>query len=105
MMVTVTKDNFEKEVTQSEAVVVADFWATWCVPCKMMEPVLEKIEGDHGDKVKIAKINVDDNQELAAQFNIVSIPSLIVFHKGEMKDMHVGVVSQQALEKILGDYL
>ena len=100
-MTTVTKDNFEKEVLQSEAVVIADFWAPWCVPCKMMEPILEKMDSDHGDKLKIVKINVDEESELAVQFNVVSIPFLAIFQNGEMKNMQVGVVSQPLLEQML----
>ena len=69
-MVKVSKDNFKKEVLESDTVVVADFWASWCMPCKMMEPVLEKLAEHHADKVKIAKINVDEEPELSSQFNI-----------------------------------
>ena len=104
-MVKVSKDNFQKEVLESDTVVVADFWASWCMPCKMMEPVLEKLAEDHAGKVKIAKINVDEEPELSSQFNIVSIPSLIVFQGGEQVNMQVGVVSQQALEGLLESYL
>ena len=104
-MVKVSKDNFQKEVLESDTVVVADFWASWCMPCKMMEPVLEKLGEDHAGKVKIAKINVDEEPELSSQFNIVSIPSLLIFKGGEQVSMQVGVVSKQALESLLESYL
>jgi thioredoxin 1 len=104
-MLEVTSNNFEQEVLKSETVVLADFWAPWCVPCKMMEPVLEKLLSVHDGKIKIVKINVDDEAELAVKFNIVSIPSLLLFEKGEMKKMHVGAASQAVLEKFLKEYL
>ena len=104
-MVMVSKDTFKQEVLDSEEVVVADFWAPWCMPCKMMEPILEQLASDHEGKVKVVKINVDEEAELAAQFEIVSIPSLLIFNRGEMVNIHVGVVSQVALRKMLEGYL
>ena len=104
-MLEITKDTFEQEVLESDSVVLADFWAPWCVPCKIMEPVLEQISSDHGQRVKVVKINVDNEPELAAKFSIVSIPSLLVFDRGEMKKMHVGAASQPVLEAFLKDYL
>ena len=104
-MVKVSKATFKGEVLDSEGVVVADFWAPWCMPCKMMEPILERLSSDHGGKVKVVKINVDEESELAAQFNIVSIPSLIIFSRGEKVNMQVGVVAQAALEKMINEYL
>ena len=104
-MLEVTSNNFEQEVLKSETVILADFWAPWCVPCKMMEPVLEKLLSVHDGKIKIVRINVDDEAELAVKFNIVSIPSLLLFEKGEMKKMHVGAASQAVLENFLKEYL
>jgi len=104
-MESVTKETFDAEVLQSDAVVVADFWAPWCVPCKMMEPVLEKIAGNHGEKIRIVKINVDEEPDLAARYNIVSIPSLLVFDRGEKVDMQVGAVSEAVLDEFLQKYL
>ena len=104
-MLRVSKDNFQKEVLESTTVVVADFWATWCMPCKMMEPILDQIAEEHGENVKIAKVDVDEEPELATQFNIVSIPSLLVFHKGEKVGGHTGVVSQSVLNGMIKDYL
>ena len=104
-MVKVSKATFKGEVLDSESVVVADFWAPWCMPCKLMEPILERLSSDHGGKVKVVKINVDEESELAAQFNIVSIPSLIIFSRGEKVNMQVGVVAQAALEKMINEYL
>jgi thioredoxin 1 len=104
-MLEVTSKSFEQEVLKSETAVVADFWAPWCVPCKMMEPVLEKLSSAHDGKIKFVKINVDDESELAVQFNIVSIPSLLLFDEGEMKKMHVGAASQSVLESFLKEYI
>jgi thioredoxin 1 len=104
-IVEVTKDNFQKEVLDSDKVVLADFWASWCMPCKMMEPVLEKLATDHEERIKIAKVNVDEEGDLATQFGIMSIPTLLIFHGGEKVNQRVGVVSQQVLEEMLKDYL
>jgi thioredoxin 1 len=104
-MLEVTKDTFEQEVLKSEIVVLADFWAPWCMPCKIMEPVFQGLSSDHDQKIKVVRINVDQEPELAARFSIVSIPSLLVFDRGEMKKIHVGAAPQAVLEDFLKDYL
>ncbi|WP_449537183.1 thioredoxin [Ferdinandcohnia sp. Marseille-Q9671] len=91
----VTDQNFDAET--SEGLVLADFWAPWCGPCKMIAPVLEELDTEIGDKVKIVKLDVDDNQETAAKFGVMSIPTLLVFKNGEVVDKVVGYQPKEAL--------
>ncbi|RUU70550.1 thioredoxin, partial [Mesorhizobium sp. M7A.T.Ca.TU.009.01.1.2] len=88
--VKVDKSNFQADVLDANVPVVVDFWAEWCGPCKMIAPALEDIATELGAKVKIAKLNIDENPELAAQFGVRSIPTLMIFKGGEMADMKVG---------------
>lgn len=98
----VDDQNFKAET--SEGLVLADFWAPWCGPCKMIAPVLEELDGDMGDKVKIVKLNVDDNQETAAAFGVMSIPTLIVFKNGEAVDKVVGFKPKEALAEVINKH-
>ncbi|HEV7417997.1 thioredoxin [Tianweitania sediminis] len=95
--VKIDKNNFESDVLQSSEPVVVDFWAEWCGPCKMIAPALEEISQEMGGKVKIAKLNIDENPELAAQFGVRSIPTLMMFKNGEVADMKVGAAPKTAL--------
>ena len=96
-----TEKNFESEVIKSDKPVLVDFWAEWCGPCRMIAPIVEDIAKDLTGKLKVAKVNVDEAQELASQFNIMSIPTLILFKDGEPVDMIIGAMSKdQMLEKI-----
>ena len=101
--VVVTKTNFNAEVISSPVPVVADFWAEWCGPCKMIAPVLKDLASVYKDRLKVAKIDVDQEPELASQFNIVSIPTLLFFNKGQVVKQQIGAVPRQALEKIIKD--
>ncbi|HUI71277.1 MAG TPA: thioredoxin [Spirochaetia bacterium] len=103
--VVVTKTNFNDEVISSPVPVVADFWAEWCGPCKMIAPVLRELAAQYKDKLKVAKIDVDQEPELATQFNIVSIPTLLFFNKGQVVKQQIGAVPRQALEKLIRDIL
>ena len=103
--VNVTGANFTQEVLEAEVPVLADFWAEWCVPCKMMGPILEQLAEELDGKVKVAKINVDEAGELATQYNIVSIPTLVLFHKGEMVKQQIGAVPRKVLDQMLAEYL
>ena len=86
----VTDQNFEQEVITSDRPVVVDFWAPWCGPCRMIAPILDELAGQHGERVKFMKMNVDENQETAARFNVLSIPMVVLFEGGEAKDTVVG---------------
>jgi thioredoxin 1 len=103
--ITVTKGNFDTEVVKSAVPVVADFWAEWCGPCRMIAPVLKDLAKEYKDRIKIAKINVDQEPELAMQFNVASIPTLLFFSKGQVVKQQIGAVPRQALEKILKEIL
>ena len=103
--VTVTRGNFDAEVMKSAVPVVADFWAEWCGPCKMIAPVLKDLARDYKDKIKIAKIDVDAEVELAQQFNIVSIPTILVFNKGQVVKQQIGAVPRPALEKMIKELI
>ncbi|UIK01416.1 thioredoxin (plasmid) [Rhizobium leguminosarum] len=98
-MATVKVDinNFQSEVLESAQPVVVDFWAEWCGPCKMIAPSLEEIAVEMEGKVKVAKLNIDENPELAAQFGVLSIPTLAIFKGGEVADISVGAQSKTAI--------
>ena len=94
--------SFESDVLQAEGPVVVDFWAPWCGPCKMVGPVLEKLAAEHNEKVTVAKVNVDEHQELAARYGIMSIPTVILFEGGKVKSQIVGARSQKDYEREFG---
>lgn len=88
---TITQDNFEKEVLQSEIPVLIDLWAVWCGPCKVLSPIVEEIAQEYQGKIKVGKINVDENPDIAMKYDVRSIPTLILFKKGEIVSHMVGV--------------
>jgi thioredoxin 1 len=103
MAITHATDQTFQEETGS-GVVLVDFWAPWCGPCKMIAPVLEELDGEIGDSVKIVKVDVDDNQGTASQFGIMSIPTLLVLKDGEVVDKVVGFQPKEALSELLAKH-
>ncbi len=104
-IVKVTADTFKAEVLESSEAVLADFWAVWCMPCRMMEPVVEKLAEAYDGRLKVVKVNVDEEQALAGQYGIQSIPTFLVFHKGQLVNKVLGAVPQRALEQLIKDYV
>ena len=100
-----TDQNFEEEVIKSTVPVVIDFWAAWCVPCKMIAPTLDELAQEFAGKAKIGKLNVDENREIAGKYGIRGIPSLLLFKDGEIKDQMVGVHSKQEISNMISKSL
>ena len=99
--IVLTIDNFKTEVLESDIPVLVDFWAPWCGPCKMMGPVVEKLAEELDGKVKVGKVNVDEEGDLAAKYNVASIPMFGLFKNGELVDKKVGAMSASALKEML----
>ena len=91
------ESNFDREVTQDGKPVIVDFWAEWCGPCKMIAPLLDEIAREKADSVKVAKVNVDENQSLSLKYNIRAIPALLFFKNGQLRDQVTGVTSKKDL--------
>ena len=100
-MLTFEEKNFEEEVLKSEGKVLVDFYADWCGPCRMMSPVIDDIAKELDGKVKVGKVNVDSNQELAIKYDVMSIPTIMVFEKGNPVKTFVGVTDKQEILEVL----
>lgn len=105
MALTFTDANFEMEVKQSDKLTFVDFWAPWCGPCQMTSPFVSELADEMGDKVKIGKLNVDENQNIAGEFNVMSIPTFLLFKNGQKVDELVGGVQKEALKAFISKHL
>ena len=101
MTTSVTKENFTSEVLSNEKLVLVDFWAEWCGPCKQIAPRLEELAEKYSENLKVCKVDVDANRDLALEYNVRSIPSLMIFKGGEMVDSLIGAVSLEELEDLV----
>lgn len=103
-MIKVGKDNFEKEVLQSDLPVLVDFWAPWCAPCRMIEPHVEEIAKEYEGKLKVCKLNTDENPDLAMKLEVVSIPTLMIFKNGNEIKRIVGALPKRTIEQYIKDF-
>ncbi|MFP4383852.1 MAG: thioredoxin [Spirochaetia bacterium] len=101
--VTLTEGNFEQEVMNADMPVLVDFWAEWCMPCKMVAPVLEEIADEYAGKLKVGKLNVDSEGDIAMKYNVVSIPTILLFKDGKVVNQHIGAAPKNALENLFKD--
>lgn len=103
--ITITDDNFDSEVIKSDKPVLIDFWATWCGPCRMIAPIVEELAGELDGKVKIGKLDVDDNQQTAIKFGVRSIPTILIFKGGQLKETIIGAVPKSQIVQRLNSVL
>ncbi|MCM8799235.1 MAG: thioredoxin [Candidatus Omnitrophica bacterium] len=98
-------DNFESEVLKSNQIILVDFWAPWCAPCRIIAPIVEEIAKEYKDKIKVAKLNVEDYPSIASRFGIMSIPTLIIFKDGKAVESLIGVVSKNQIISRIKNYV
>lgn len=103
--VVITKENFEAEVKNSPVPVLLDFWADWCMPCKMVAPILEEISESYDGKLKVGKVDVDAQGDLAMEYNVISIPTLVLMKNGEVVGQRVGAAPRAAIEELFKEHI
>lgn len=103
--ITITDDNFTSTIEGAEGLAVVDFWATWCGPCRMVGPIVEQLADEYAGQVTVGKLDVDNNQRTAAQFNVRSIPTILFFKDGKVVDTVIGAVPKPALDKKIKEHL
>lgn len=101
MAIKITAANFEQEVLQSDVPVLVDFWASWCMPCKMLAPIIEELAEEANNAYKVGKVDVDQEPQIAAQFGIMNIPTVLVFKNGQVAEKSVGAVPKSKLQALL----
>lgn len=102
---TITDDNFEQEVINSDLPVLIDFWAVWCGPCKIIAPVVEQLAEEYAGKLKVGKLDVDNNQETSIKYGVRSIPTLLLFKNGQVKDTIIGAVPKAQIVQKLNNFI
>jgi thioredoxin len=100
-----TDGNFEQEVVKSDKAVLVDFWAEWCSPCRMIAPAVEAVAKEYSDRVKVGKLNVDQNMSVTGRYNIRGIPTLLIFKGGQIQEQVVGLTSKEAIAKLLEKHI
>lgn len=103
--ITFTTDNFDSEVLKADLPVLIDFWATWCMPCRMVAPIVAELSESYAGKVKVGKLDVDAHSKIASKYGITSIPAIIIFKKGKVIKRHIGVASKKVLEGFIAEVL
>ena len=104
-VLTLTKDNFKTDILDAAGPALVDFWAPWCSPCRMIAPVIDEMAAEYAGKVKIGKVNVDENREVAVEYGVMSIPTLVLFKGGQVVDKVVGFKSKNDLKALLDKYI
>ncbi|HHU61471.1 MAG: thioredoxin [Bacillota bacterium] len=105
MLMNVMDDNFKTDILDYSGVSLVDFWAPWCAPCRMLGPIIEELAADYGDNAQVAKLNVDDNQDTARQYGVMSIPTMVIFKDGEEVDRLVGVMPKEQIAERLDKWI